>query len=85
MIWELLHAGARGHIPKTDAKRYLIGAIEGLAAHKPFFTGQLAEALLESFVRGPTTRNRHLQTESSGVIQLIAEEHSNQQTATILK
>jgi DNA-binding NarL/FixJ family response regulator len=34
LIQELLKAGARGYLLKTDARRHLIGAIEALAAHK---------------------------------------------------
>jgi hypothetical protein len=40
LIQELLKAGARGYLLKTDARRHLIGAIEALAAHKPFFTAR---------------------------------------------
>jgi DNA-binding NarL/FixJ family response regulator len=50
LIRELLKAGARGYLLKTDARRHLIGAIENLAAHKPFFTAKVSEALLDSFL-----------------------------------
>ena len=47
LIGELLKAGARGYLLKSDAKQHLIAAIEALAAHKPFFTSSVSEALLE--------------------------------------
>jgi DNA-binding NarL/FixJ family response regulator len=53
LIEELLKAGARGYLVKTDAQRHLIGAIEALAAHRPFFTAKVSEALLESFLSRP--------------------------------
>src|SRR5262245_11565209 len=50
VIRDLLKAGARGYLIKTDAQHHLINAIEALAAHKPFFTAKVSEALLESFL-----------------------------------
>src|SRR5690349_6468943 len=43
LIEELLRAGARGYLLKSDAKLHLIAAIEALAIHKPFFTSQASE------------------------------------------
>ena len=43
LIDELLQAGARAFLLKSDAKHYLIAAVESLAAHRPFFTGKLSE------------------------------------------
>ena len=42
LIQELLQAGARGYLLKSDARRYLVGAIESLAVHKPFFTASVS-------------------------------------------
>src|SRR6516162_6619518 len=50
LIQELLKAGARGYLLKTDARRDLISAIETLAAHKPFFTAKVSPGLLELFL-----------------------------------
>ena len=36
LVFDLLKAGARGYLLKSDAGRFLISAIESLAAHKPF-------------------------------------------------
>ena len=47
LIQDLLKAGARGYLLKTDANHHLISAIEALASHKPFFTAKISEALLE--------------------------------------
>ena len=40
LIFDLLKAGARGYLLKSDAGRFLVSAIESLAAHKPFFTAR---------------------------------------------
>ena len=47
LIQDLLKAGARGYLLKTDANHHLINAIEALASHKPFFSAKISEALLE--------------------------------------
>jgi len=85
LIQELLKVGARGYLLKTDARRHLIGAIEALAAHKPFFTAKVSEALLESFISRPA-RERSLPTHRErSVVQLVAEGHTNKQIARLLK
>jgi len=84
LIQDLLKAGARGYLLKSDAKRHLIGAIESLASHKPFFTAKVSEALLDSFLARPTREGSTLTNRERGVVQLIAEGHTNKQIANIL-
>ncbi len=84
LIQELLKAGARGYLLKSDAKRHLIGAIELLAGHKPFFTAKVSEALLDSFLARPAREGSTLTNRERGVVQLIAEGHTNKQIANIL-
>jgi DNA-binding NarL/FixJ family response regulator len=84
LIGELLAAGARGYLLKSDANRLLLAAVESLAAHKPFFTAKVSEALLESFLKKPAQSQFLLTPRERGVVQLIAEGHSNKQIATIL-
>jgi DNA-binding NarL/FixJ family response regulator len=50
LIGEVLQAGARAFLLKTDAQHYLVSAVESLSVHKPFFTGKLSEKLLENFL-----------------------------------
>jgi DNA-binding NarL/FixJ family response regulator len=51
LVGELLEAGARAYLLKSDAKQYLIAAVESLVSHKPFFTGKVSEQLLERTAR----------------------------------
>ena len=84
LVDELLTAGARGYLLKSDAIHYLIEAIDALAAHKPFFTSQVSEALLRSFLKEP--RRPYLLTpREREVVQLIAEGHTNKQITRILR
>ena len=84
LIEELLKAGARGYLLKSDANRYLIAAIESLEIHKPFFTARVSEALLESFLTRTSQMGSTLTNRERGVVQLIAEGHTNKETAELL-
>src|SRR5262252_9381405 len=85
IIQELLKAGARGYLLKTDAQRHLIGAIEALAVHKTFFTTKISEALLDSFISRPARERSLLTHRERSVVQLVAEGHTNKQIARLLK
>ncbi len=84
LIRDLLAAGARGFLLKSDAKRFLLAAIESLALHKPFFTAKVSEALLDFFLKRPGHAQFALTPRERGVVQLIAEGHSNKQIANVL-
>jgi DNA-binding NarL/FixJ family response regulator len=82
VVLDLLSAGARGYLLKSDARRFLIAAVESLAGHKPFFTGKVSEALLEAYLA--TNRESVLSPREKGVVQLIAEGKSNKTIADTL-
>ena len=84
LIRDLLAAGARGFLLKSDASRFLLAAVESLALHKPFFTANVSEALLDSFLKRPGHAQSALTPRERGVVQLIAEGHSNKQIANVL-
>jgi DNA-binding NarL/FixJ family response regulator len=85
LVGELLEAGARAYLLKSDAKRYLIAAVEALSDHKPFFTGRVSEQLLESFLANNVgAAHSSLSPRERGIVQLIAEGHSNKEMSEIL-
>jgi DNA-binding NarL/FixJ family response regulator len=84
LIEDLLKAGARGYLLKSDAKANLIGAIEALAAHKPFFTANVSEALLRSYVEGSKRAVSALTDRERTIVQLVAEGHSSKEIAQLL-
>ena len=84
ILKELLQAGARGYLLKSEAKKYLIRAIETLAIHKPFFTAKISEVLLDSYRRKPQRIRSVLTDRERSVVQLIAEGHTNKEVANSL-
>ena len=84
LIEDVLKAGARGYLLKSEANANLIGAIEALATHKPFFTANVSEALLRSYVKGSKSAVSPLTDRERTIVQLIAEGHSNKEIAQLL-
>jgi DNA-binding NarL/FixJ family response regulator len=84
LIGELLKAGARGYLLKSDANRHLIAAIEALALHRPYFTPKVSDALLNSFTGRPGKKNTLLTSREREVVQMIAEGHTNKAIARLL-
>src|ERR1700729_344252 len=52
VIREVLDAGARGYILKTDAGRDLVTAVESLRRNKTFFTSRVSQMILDGFLKG---------------------------------
>jgi DNA-binding NarL/FixJ family response regulator len=90
LIGEVLAAGARGFILKTDAARFIKGAIEALLEHKTFFTGKVANLVLKGFLDpkaafnpGLSASNR-LTSREREIVQLLAEGKTSKEVATSL-
>jgi DNA-binding NarL/FixJ family response regulator len=91
---EVLRSGAIGYVLKSDADTELLAAVDHARLHQPFFTGQLAVSMAESFMQEPPPAepeeplvdNKELEgTTLTGrevqVIQLLASGKSNKQVA----
>lgn len=90
LVRDVLQAGARGYVLKSDAARHLVAAVETLAQHKPFFTSKVSETLLDTFLRGgklaeesPGTGGPLTERERE-IVQLLAEGRSNKEVASRL-
>ena len=81
---ELVKAGARGYLLKSDAGRELISAIESLRVHKPYFTTKVSETLLKSHLSNSKRMGSPLTSRERGVVQMIAEGHTNKGVAGLL-
>jgi DNA-binding NarL/FixJ family response regulator len=88
LVREVLDAGARSYILKTDASRDLITAIEALARNRTFFTSVAAQVLVDRFCnpRGmaPPLIRTLLSAREREIVQLLAEGSSSKEVAKIL-
>ena len=90
LVWDVLEAGARGFVMKSDAARYLTSAVEALAQHKPFFTSKVSELVLGEFLKAGKHRKEAAASPSlltpreREIVQLLAESKSNKEISTIL-
>jgi DNA-binding NarL/FixJ family response regulator len=84
LVREVLEAGARGFLLKSDARRFLMAAVESLAAHKPFFTGKVSEALPETYLAKGAAADSVLTAREKSVVQLIAEGQTAKKIADVL-
>src|SRR6202047_907187 len=90
LIREILEAGVRGYIVKSDSDRDLVIAVESLAKKKPFFTSRATAVMLTSFSDGgpkqdPSEPLRdRLTTREREIVQLLAEGKSSKEVASSL-
>lgn len=86
ILVEVLRAGARGYVLKSDSGSHLISAVEALAIRKPYFSGAISETLLEHFVESEHNAGAGvlLTTREREIVQLIAEGKINKQIAHML-
>lgn len=86
LVRQILEAGARGYVMKSDAARDLIKAVETLLEDKLFFTQTISEILLDGFLEKPQpTRAENLLTKREiEIVELLARGKSNKEVATEL-
>jgi DNA-binding NarL/FixJ family response regulator len=90
LVHDALTAGVKGFILKTDAKRYLVSAVEALSQHQAFFTPGVSSIVLTGYL-SPETRpasgdaplDRLTQRERE-VLHLIAEGKTSKEMAATL-
>lgn len=86
---EVLDAGARGYVLKSDSDKDLVHAVEALSHHKPFFTSRVTEIFLAnrgSRVTDPADSMRsRLTMREREILQLLAEGKSTKEVASALR
>ncbi len=89
VVQEVLNAGARGFLLKTDAARDLVAAVDALRRDKIYFTPKVAAMVLEGFLKRdgsapePPVRSR-LTPREREIVQLLAEGKSSKEVAVAL-
>jgi DNA-binding NarL/FixJ family response regulator len=81
IVREVLQAGARCYVLKTDHDTHLAKAVRSAAQRRPFFSWRVSETLLEEFLDPRDDRHSGppLTSREREVVQLIAEGMSNKQ------
>ena len=84
---DVLQAGARGYVLKSDADQSLIAAVKSLRDHKPFLSPNVTEFVLDDYLRRNDASDGALADVTARereIIQLLAEGNSNKEAAATL-
>lgn len=86
LVRDVLAAGAKGYVLKSDAGRILVQAIEALLEHKPFFSPDVAELILSGYLRSGEREDaaQVLTPREREVVQLLAEGRGTKDVADLL-
>jgi DNA-binding NarL/FixJ family response regulator len=92
-VREVLRAGARGYLLKSDAGRDLVAAVEALQNQRTFFTTRVSQMVLDGFldreksggiVKTDDSTTEVLTSREREVIQLLAEGKTSKEVAVAL-
>ena len=84
MVLDVLRAGARGYVLKSDPESDLLAAVDALSANRPYFSSAIAETLLERFLDASPAAQTTLTQREREVVQLIAEGKANKEIGRLL-
>jgi DNA-binding NarL/FixJ family response regulator len=87
MAREVMKAGARAFVLKSDLDRNLLAAIESLRQHKTYLSPSLAEMLIEGYLKSssrPVNGQSPLTARQRTVVRLLALGKTNKEVAAAL-
>jgi DNA-binding NarL/FixJ family response regulator len=91
VVREVLNAGARGFLLKSDAARDLVAAVEALRRNQTYFTPKVASMVLDGYlhrnnreVQQEITERNRLTPREREIVQLLAEGKSSKEVAVAL-
>ena len=82
LVREILEAGVRGYVVKSDSERDLLSAVEALSNHKPWVTCCATELLLSK--DSPNDKPERLTSREREIVQLLAEGKTSKEIASAL-
>jgi DNA-binding NarL/FixJ family response regulator len=89
VVREVLSAGARGYVLKSDAGRILVAALQALLDGRFFFTSSVARMVLDGYLRSESPNDAEaaqtLSAREREIVQLLAEGNSNKDVARALQ
>jgi DNA-binding NarL/FixJ family response regulator len=89
LVHDIIEAGARAYILKSDADKDLVAAVEAVSLRRSFFTQKAGEMVVNGF-RGRNLRpegqefKSRLTSREREIVQLLAEGKSSKEVATAL-
>jgi DNA-binding NarL/FixJ family response regulator len=90
LIREVLDAGARGYVLKSDASRDLVTAVNAIRSNKTFFTAKVAQIVLDGYLDKKPRKEEtddspsRLTPRQREIVQLLAEGKSSKEVAVAL-
>jgi DNA-binding NarL/FixJ family response regulator len=91
VVREVLDAGARGYVLKSDAGRNLVAAVEAVCRHNSFFTSKVADLVMSDYrkvgpaANGDRPSRERLTPREREALQLLAEGKSSKEVAVALR
>jgi DNA-binding NarL/FixJ family response regulator len=90
LVREVLNAGARGYLLKSDARRFLVTAVQSLLEHKTYFCPEVSEIIFSGYLKAGTPDATEAEAESRlsprerQVVQLLCEGAINKEAGAKL-
>jgi DNA-binding NarL/FixJ family response regulator len=90
LIQQVVKAGARGYVLKSDVASDLVAAVEALCHDQTFFTSKVSQIILDRYVGKPEDAENAPDVDSPltprerEVVQLLAEGKSSKEVASVL-
>jgi len=90
LVHQVLGAGARGYVLKSDADLTLLEAVEAVRQHKAYFASKVAAVVLEGYLKGrerlvgEKASPHELTARERQIVQLLAEGKGNKEVASLL-
>jgi len=87
IVRDVMEAGIRGYLVKSDSGRDLSTALDNLATHRPFYTSSVSDIMFDegrSGAMAPARTKSRITSRENEIIQLLAEGKTSKDIAVFL-